>query len=47
MCGHAFDVQPVANGDAIKKTIESLPNLRKFLESEGGLVKWHADFEKT
>jgi hypothetical protein len=46
-CGQAFDVQPLVNGDAIKKTIKSLPNLRKFLESEGGLVRWHADFEKT
>jgi hypothetical protein len=46
-CGHAFDVQPVAHGDAIKKTIQSLPNLRKFLESEGGLVRWHADFVKS
>lgn len=45
--GQAFDVQPVANGDAIKATIRSLPNLRKFLESEGGLLRWHADFEKT
>jgi len=45
-CGHAFDVQPVANGAAIKRTIRSLPNLRKFLEAEGGLVRWHADFAK-
>jgi hypothetical protein len=46
-CGHAFDVQPVPHGDAIKKTIRSLPNLRKFLEMEGGLIRWHADFEKS
>jgi hypothetical protein len=45
--GQAFDVQPVANGDAVKKTIKALPNLRKFLESEGGLIRWHVDFEKT
>ncbi len=45
--GQAFDVQPVANGEAIKATIRKLPNLRKFLESEGGLRRWHADFEKT
>jgi hypothetical protein len=45
--GQAFDVQPVENGDAIKKTIKSLPNLRKFLEKEGGLIIWHADFEKV
>lgn len=44
----AFDVRPVAGaaGAKIKKTIKALPNLRKFLEKEGGLVRWHADFEK-
>ena len=35
-----------AAGTAIKKTIRALPNLRQFLEKEGGLVRWHADFEK-
>jgi hypothetical protein len=46
--GQAFDVRPVAgqDGKAIKTTIRGLPNLRKFLESEGGLTIWHADFEK-
>jgi hypothetical protein len=45
--GQAFDVQPVSgsNGNAIKAGIKSLPNLRKFLDNEGGLVIWHADFE--
>jgi hypothetical protein len=45
--GQAFDVQPVvgARGDAIKAAVKSLPDLRKFLDSEGGLVIWHADFE--
>jgi gamma-glutamyl:cysteine ligase YbdK (ATP-grasp superfamily) len=44
--GQAFDVQPVtgAAGTAIKKTIRALPKLSKFLEKEGGLVRWHADF---
>jgi hypothetical protein len=45
--GQPFDVQPVVNGDAIKSTIKSLPNLRKFLESEGGLIRWHVDFERA
>ena len=47
LSGQAFDVMPVngAAGNAIKKTIGTLPNLRKFLEKEGGLVRWHADFE--
>lgn len=44
--GEAFDVKPVggSGGDAIKKTIKKLPKLRKFLESEGGLTIWHAEF---
>jgi len=44
--GEAFDVKPVggSGGDAIKKTIKNLPKLRKFLESEGGLIIWHAEF---
>ena len=47
--GQAFDVQPVAGtpGNLIKTGIKALPNLRKFLEQEGGLIIWHADFEKT
>jgi hypothetical protein len=45
--GQAFDVQPVdgAAGAAIKQTIRGLPHLRKFLEREAGLIRWHADFE--
>ncbi len=45
--GQAFDVQPVAGeaGAAIKATIQKLPKLRKFLDKEGGLIIWHADFE--
>lgn len=45
--GEAFDVEPVSgsDGDAIKTTIKSLPKLRKFLESEGGLTIWHAEFK--
>jgi hypothetical protein len=47
--GHAFDVQPVAGapGKLMKAGIKTLPNLRKFLEQEGGLIIWHADFEKS
>ena len=45
LSGDAFDVQPVeTNADAIKKTIRGLPGLDKFLEKEGGLVRWHAQF---
>jgi hypothetical protein len=45
--GEAFDVEPVSgsDGDAIKTTIKHLPKLRRFLESEGGLTIWHAEFK--
>lgn len=44
--GRAFDVRPVsgAAGEAIKATIRGLPGLVKFLDREGGLVRWHAEF---
>lgn len=44
--GEAFDVQPVPGdkGKAIKAYIRTLPGLTKFLEKEGGLVRWHAQF---
>lgn len=44
--GEAWDVQPVAGakGAAIKAAIRKLPGLVKFLEKEGGLVRWHAQF---
>lgn len=44
--GDAFDVQPVSGpaGDAIKSAIRKLPGLVKFLEEEGGLIRWHAQF---
>jgi hypothetical protein len=45
LSGDAFDVQPVeTDADEIKKTIRGLPGLGKFLEKEGGLVRWHAQF---
>ena len=45
LSGDAFDVQPVTdNADAIKETIRGLEGLGKFLEKEGGLVRWHAQF---
>ena len=45
--GLAFDVQPLPNGataTAVKAAIRALPHLVKFLETEGGLVRWHAQF---
>jgi hypothetical protein len=45
LSGDAFDVQPVTkDADSIKADIKALPGLSKFLESEGGLVRWHAQF---
>lgn len=45
LTGLAFDVKPVqTNAEAIKKDIRSLPGIKKFLDSEGGLVRWHAQF---
>jgi len=45
LSGEAFDVQPVTgNADAIKQTIRALEGLDKFLDKEGGLVRWHAQF---
>jgi hypothetical protein len=45
LSGEAFDVQPVTkDAGAIKADIKALPGLTKFLESEGGLVRWHAQF---
>ena len=46
LSGDAFDVQPVEeNADAIKQTIRKLPGLQLFLDREGGLVRWHAQFQ--
>lgn len=43
--GMAFDVQPVEGGGDIKASIRALDGLDKFLEKEGGLVRWHAQFK--
>lgn len=47
LSGEAFDVQPVLQepqASAIKATIRALPGLQLFLDKEGGLVRWHAQF---
>ena len=44
--GMAFDIQPLptsAKATAIKAAARALPGC-KFLEKEGGLVRWHAQF---
>ena len=45
LSGDAFDVQPQSkDADAIKIDIKALTGLTKFLDQEGGLVRWHAQF---
>jgi len=45
LSGDAFDVQPVdTDAEKIKATIRGLTGLSKFLDKEGGLVRWHAQF---
>ncbi len=47
LSGEAFDVQPVdddAKARAVKSSIKGLKGLGKFLDKEGGLVRWHAQF---
>jgi hypothetical protein len=45
MSGNAFDLQPMEPDTAgIKATIPTLPGFKKFLEKEGNLVRWHAEF---
>ncbi len=46
LTGRAFDVRPVtANAAKIKADIRALPGLHKFLDKEGGLIRWHAQFQ--
>ena len=46
LTGRAFDIKPVTeNAEAIKNDIRALPGLNKFLEKEGGHVRWHAQFD--
>jgi hypothetical protein len=45
LSGNAFDVQPVAaDATAIKASIRGLKGLDLFLDREGGLERWHAEF---
>jgi hypothetical protein len=46
--GEAFDVQPqTEDAEQIKADIQVLPGITKFLEREGGLVRWHAQFKRA
>ena len=45
LSGNAFDVQPVdSDAVAIKASIRRLEGLALFLDREGGLERWHAEF---
>jgi hypothetical protein len=45
LSGNAFDIQPVDQGaEAIKASIRGLKGLDLFLDKEGGLIRWHAQF---
>jgi hypothetical protein len=45
LSGDAFDVQPVTqNAAQIKADIRALSGVEKFLDKEGGLIRWHAQF---
>jgi hypothetical protein len=45
LSGNAFDVQPVdKDAAAIKASIRGLQGLDLFLDREGGLERWHAEF---
>jgi hypothetical protein len=47
LAGEAFDVKPqTENAGQIKRDIRALSGLKKFLEREAGLVRWHAQFKK-
>jgi len=48
LTGQAFDVKPQdADADSIQADIRALPGLHKFLTKEGGLVRWHAQFNEA
>jgi hypothetical protein len=46
LTGRAFDIRPItANAEGIKADIRRLPGLHRFLDREGGQVRWHAQFD--
>lgn len=45
LTGRAFDIKPVTENSAmIIADIKALPGLGKFLQKEGGHVRWHVQF---
>jgi len=53
--GNAFDILPIvttqgvptAEGHQVIDVIRSLPGLDKFLQKEGNLIRWHAQFHES
>src|ERR1041385_3028452 len=46
LAGLAFDIQPqVKDAEEIKADARALPGLDLFLEQEGKLIRWHAQFK--
>jgi hypothetical protein len=47
LTGDAFDIQPIKDSkktDEVKAAIKELPDMKQFLDHEGGLEIWHVGF---
>jgi len=45
LSGNAFDINPVIpDVNNIEATVATLPGYKQFLNNEGGLTIWHAEF---
>jgi len=48
LSGNAFDIQPVVpDVNNIEATVATLPGYKNFLNNEGGLTIWHAEFQPS
>jgi hypothetical protein len=44
LTGRAFDILPAGNAAPIRAALQAMPGFVQFLEQEGGLIRWHAEF---
>jgi hypothetical protein len=44
LTGRAFDILPAGDAAPIHAALRAMPGYVQFLEREGGLVRWHAEF---
>ncbi len=44
LTGRAFDIQPVGDVAPIRSALRAMPGFVQFLEREGHLIRWHAEF---